>query len=349
MSDDPVALLRDQLALLPRFTLVSGKTPFQELTVLSDRLQRRILVKRDDLTGLALGGNKVRQAEFFIGAARARGADCLLAGGSYPHSNHARVLAAAARVAGLEPVILFRPDGGAPRDDARGNALLTRLLASEVRFVDALRDAPDSDRRAEVEFRRQIFETEADRLREAGRTPYVVLGSSMALGVMGYVAAAIELHEQLRSLDISPTKVFVTSLGATHAGLELGARLLGEQYEVVGIAYQPTERAHAEATIEALVAEGARLLELEVPTATRIRTDVHEAGDGYAMPTVRSRNALRVAAASDALVLDPTYTAKGFAGLLRWVEEERVADGETVVFLHTGGIPELLAQSSKEL
>ena len=213
---------------------------------LSERLGRRILVKRDDLTGLALGGNKVDRRSSSSVTRWRSGADSLLAGGSYPHSNHARVLAAAARVAGLEPVILFRPDGGASRDDERGNALLTHLLASEVRFVDALRDAPDSDRRAEVEFRRQIFESEADRLREAGRTPYVVLGSSVALGVMGYVVAAMELHEQLRSLDIAPSKVFVTSLGATHAGLELGARLLGEQYEVIGIAYQPSERAHAE-------------------------------------------------------------------------------------------------------
>ena len=294
------------------------------MTRLSERLGRRILVKRDDLTGLALGGNKVRQAEFFIGDALAQGADTLLAGGSYSHSNHARVLAAAARVAGLEPVILFRPDGLASRDDERGNALLTHLLASEVRFVDALRDAPDSDRRAEIEFRRQIFESEADRLREAGRTPYVVLGSSVALGVMGYVVAAMELHEQLRSLDIAPSKVFVTSLGATHAGLELGARLLGEQYEVVGIAYQPSERAHAETTIEALLAEGARLLGLDVPAATRRSNRRPGSRRRLRHTDGRSRQALRVAATSDALVLDPTYTAKGFAGLLRWVEEERV-------------------------
>jgi 1-aminocyclopropane-1-carboxylate deaminase/D-cysteine desulfhydrase-like pyridoxal-dependent ACC family enzyme len=319
------------------------------MTRLSERLGRRILVKRDDLTGLALGGNKVRQAEFFIGAARASGADCLLAGGSYPHSNHARVLAAAARVAGLEPLILFRADGDASRDDERGNALLTHLLASEVRFVDALRDAPASDRRAEVGFRRQIFELEADRLREAGRTPYVVLGSSVALGVMGYVVAALELHQQLRNLDIAPSKIFVTSLGATHAGLELGARLLGEQYEVIGIAYQPSERAHAESTIEALAAEGARLLGLDVPSATNVQTDVEEAGEGYAIPTVRSRQALRLAATSDALVLDPIYTAKGFAGLLRWIEEERVDYGDTVIFVHTGGIPELFARTWKEL
>jgi 1-aminocyclopropane-1-carboxylate deaminase/D-cysteine desulfhydrase-like pyridoxal-dependent ACC family enzyme len=349
LLDDQVTLLGDRLALLPRFPLVNGKTPLHDLTVLSERLDRRILVKRDDLTGLALGGNKVRQAEFFIGDARARGADSLLAGGSYSHSNHARVLAAAARVAGLEPVILFRPNGGAARDDERGNALLTHLLASEVRFVDALRDAPESDRRAEVEFRRRIFESEADRLREEGRTPYVVLGSSLALGVMGYVAAAVELKEQLRSLDIAPSKVFVTSLGATHAGLELGARLIGEEYEVVGLAYQPSERAHAESTVEALIAEGARLLGVDVPAATRVRTDVEEAGEGYAVPTSRSRNALRVAATSDALVLDPTYTAKGFAGMLRWVEEGRVEHGETVVFVHTGGIPELFARTSNEL
>ena len=103
------------------------------------------------------------------------------------------------------------------------------------------------------------------------------------------------------------------------------------------------------ATIEALVAEGARLLGLEVPSATNVRTDVEEAGEGYAIPTVRSRQALRLAATSDALVLDPTYTAKGFAGLLRWVEEERVDHGETVVFIHTGGIPGLFARTWKEL
>jgi 1-aminocyclopropane-1-carboxylate deaminase/D-cysteine desulfhydrase-like pyridoxal-dependent ACC family enzyme len=340
--------LAGRLTSIPRYQL-AVETPLQEMTGLSQRLGRRILVKRDDLTGLALGGNKVRQAEFFIGDARATGADSLLAGGSYSHSNHARVLAAAARVAGLEPIILFRPEGRSSSGDKRGNALLTRLLSCDVRFVEALRDAPDLDRRAEVEFRRRIFESEADRLRAEGRKPYVVLGSSVALGVMGYVAAALELHEQLRSLDVAPSKVFVTSLGATHAGLELGARLLGEEYEVVGIAYQPSDRASAESTVAALLAEGAKLLGLQIPAATKVQTDVEEAGEGYGISTPRSRKALRLAATSDALILDPTYTAKGFAGLLRWVEEERVDHGETVVFVHTGGIPELLARTWKEL
>jgi 1-aminocyclopropane-1-carboxylate deaminase/D-cysteine desulfhydrase-like pyridoxal-dependent ACC family enzyme len=340
--------LAARLAAVPRYEL-AVKTPLQTMTRLSERLGRRILVKRDDLTGLALGGNKVRQAEFFIGDARASGADSLVAGGSYAHSNHARVLAAAARVAGLEPVILFRPDERSSSHDERGNALLTHLLASDVRFVDALRDAPDLDRRGEVEFRRGIFESEAERLRGEGRRPYVVLGSSIARGVMGYVAAALELHEQLRSLDVAPSKVFVTSLGATHAGLELGARLLGEEYEVVGVAYQPSDRANAESTVEALAAEAAKLLGLEIPPVTNVQTDVEEAGEGYGISTAQSRKALSLAATSDALILDPTYTAKGFAGLLRWVEEERVDRDETVVFVHTGGIPELLARTWKEL
>ena len=346
MSLDEV---EQRLGRLARVSLLAGETPLHELTQLSRTLRRRIFVKRDDLTGLGFGGNKVRQAEFFVGDALAHGADVLIAGGSFAQSNHARVLAAAARAAGLEPVILLRPGGGLAGADGRGNALVTRLLAADVRVVEALRDAPAADRQTEIAFRRQVFEAVADELRLQGRTPYIVLGSSVGRGVVGYVAASAELHRQTRRLGLTFSKVFVTSLGATHAGLELGARLLAEPHEVVAFAYQPAEPAAAVATVERLVEDGAGVLGVEVPPGVRVEVDVAEAGRRYAASTPRSRAALRLAAASDALMLDPTYTAKGFAGMLRWIEEGKVAEGESVLFVHTGGLPGLFARSHREL
>ncbi len=340
--------LEQRLGLLPRFSLLHGETPVHELPHLSRRLRRRIFVKRDDLTGLAFGGNKVRQAEFFVGDALAQGADTLIAGGSFAQSNHARVLAAAARAAGLEPVILLRPGGGLAGADLRGNALVTRMLAADVRVVEALRDAPAGDRRTEIAFRRDQFEAVADELRRQGRRPYTVLGSSMGRGVAGYVAASAELHRQATRLQLAFSTVFLTSLGATHAGLALGAHLLGEQHEIVAFAYQPAEAEHAERTVGRLVREGAGLLGV-APGSVTIQTDVGEAGPRYAASTPRSRAALRLAATADALMLDPTYTAKGFAGMLRWLEEGRVAEGESVLFVHTGGLPGLFARSHREL
>jgi 1-aminocyclopropane-1-carboxylate deaminase/D-cysteine desulfhydrase-like pyridoxal-dependent ACC family enzyme len=275
--------------------------------------------------------------------------DTIIAGGGFAQSNHARVLAAAARAAGLDPVILLRPGQGPAAADKRGNALVTHLLASDVRWVEELRDAPAEDKRAEIEFRRQIFESHADSLRRSGRTPYVVLGSSTALGVMGYVAAAAELHRQACRLEVSFSKIFVTSLGATHAGLELGSRLLESPHEVIGFAYQPSDRDRAEATVRDLLTDGARLLGVEQPSTVAIYTDVKDAGARYAASTRRSREALRMAAASDALLLDPTYTSKGFAGMLRWIDEGRVAEGESVLFVHTGGLPGLFARSWRDM
>jgi 1-aminocyclopropane-1-carboxylate deaminase/D-cysteine desulfhydrase-like pyridoxal-dependent ACC family enzyme len=339
----------ERLSRLARYPLCPSETPLQALPQLSASTGRRLFVKRDDLTGLAFGGNKVRQAEFLIGAALDSGADTILAGGSFAQSNHARILAAAARAAGLDSVILVRPGSGPASAPRSGNALLTRLLASEVRVVHELAHAPSEDRLQELDYRREIFEREAQRLRSQGRTPYVVLGSSTALGVMGYVAAAIELDAQTRRLGVSFSHVFVTSLGATHAGLELGLRLLGWTHALVGVAYQPVDARRAGSTVEQLALAGAGLLGLEPPESISITTDLDEAGAGYGLPTDRSRAALKRAATSDGLLLDPTYTAKGFAAMLRRIEDDRVPEEATVLFVHTGGMPALFTQSSTEL
>jgi 1-aminocyclopropane-1-carboxylate deaminase/D-cysteine desulfhydrase-like pyridoxal-dependent ACC family enzyme len=328
---------------VPRLRLAATPTPLQELHTLSRETGVRILVKRDDLTGLAFGGNKVRQAEFFIGVALNEGADVLVAGGSYAQSNHARVSAAAARVAGLRAVILVRPGEGRPSDPAGGNALVTLQIADEVRVMHELADVPRGDRLGEVAHRRALFARVADELRATGATPYVLAGSSTGLGVMGYIAGAIELHDQLTALEIEPAAVFVTSLGVTHAGLALGARLLGDEHRVVGVGYQPAAPGEAAGWVRQLIHEGAAMLGIDVPDGIDVTSDTRQAGDAYGVMTPRIRETIRHVAHSDALLLDPIYSAKGFSGLLDWIREGRIAAGETVVFVHTGGLPGLFA------
>lgn len=338
---DKVEVLEGALANLPRFRLTGGETALHELPRLSREVGCSIYVKRDDLTGLAFGGNKVRQAEYFVGAALASGADIIVAGGGYAQSNHARVLAAAARAAGLDSLILVRPNDAA-RNTSGGNAIVTRLVASEVRVVDALAGAPIGDRLEELEYRRIVFEDVAEELRSQGRTPFVVLGSSTALGVMGYVSAAIELRRQIDVLGQSFSKIFVTSLGATHAGLLLGMSLLEVETDVVGVAYQPVSVGHAEAAIRALVDAGASLI--KHPGGGRgaqVRTEPGFAGSAYRAVTAEAEKARRRVAESDALILDPIYTAKGFAAMLQWIDDGRVERGERVLFIHTGGLPAL--------
>jgi 1-aminocyclopropane-1-carboxylate deaminase/D-cysteine desulfhydrase-like pyridoxal-dependent ACC family enzyme len=340
------AELGDRLARLPRVALATLPTPIQELHHLSRELGVRILVKRDDLTGLALGGNKVRQAEFFVGEAIAAGSDVIVAGGSFAQSNHARVCAAAARAAGLGAIILVRPGEGPTADAATGNALLTRLIADEVRTVAALGDVPRGDRLAEVEHRTAVFESVARELRAQGQRPYVLVGSSTPIGVMGYVNAALELREQRRELDLEFSKLFVTSLGVTQAGLELGSRTLGEPYEVVGIAYQPTGGRGAE-WIEQLMEGAAALLGIDLPSGTSIVNEDATAGPGYGVADASAWEAIALGARSESLLLDPVYTAKGFAGLLQWIRDGRVRRGDSVLFIHTGGLPGLFAYGSE--
>ena len=334
--------LERRLDEIPRYPLLAATTPIHDLPRLSEALGVRILVKRDDLTGLAFGGNKVHQAEFFIGAALAAGADTLVAGGSFAQSNHARVCAAAATAAGLRSVILVRPGEGRTSDDTTGNARVTRLVADEVRVLAALAEVPRDDRLGEIARRRDVFESVAAELRTAGCHPYVLLGSSSALGVMGYVAASLELAAQCRALGLELSTVFATSLGATHAGLLLGASLLDAPYDVVGVGYQPTTDEIAASWVRRLMDDAAALLRVATVRADVV-SDARHGGPEYGIASKASSEALDLAAHSDALLLDPVYTAKGFAGLLAWIREGRIAPGETVLFVHTGGLPALFA------
>jgi 1-aminocyclopropane-1-carboxylate deaminase/D-cysteine desulfhydrase-like pyridoxal-dependent ACC family enzyme len=338
--------LETRLSEFPKYPLAAVPTPLQSARRLSKALGGpTIFVKRDDLTGLAFGGNKVRQMEYFIGEAAARAADVFIGGGGFAQSNHARVCSAAARAAGMLPVIIVRPGGpevGLAGSMRSGNALITRALCDDIRTVPELAMAP-RERLAEVEARRDVFEAVACEYRARGHRPYSLVGSSVALGALGYVGAALELEKQFQTMRIRPSWIVVTSLGVTQAGLELGSRLLGASWRVYGVAYMPTQGKGNE-TVARLTNEAAELLRVDVQVSPDDVLNVDAvAGPAYGVPSDASQHASELAAVTEGLLLDPVYSSKGLAGLQAGIELGQFTGEDTIVFVHTGGQPSLFA------
>jgi D-cysteine desulfhydrase family pyridoxal phosphate-dependent enzyme len=316
----------------PRFPLALLPTPLVEAPRLSQALGGpRIFIKRDDLTGFGFGGNKVRGLEFYLAEALAQNAEVIVTGAG-PQSNHIRATAAAARVAGLD-IIAVMHDSRPP--NAQGNLLLDDLLGVQLRFTNH----PD----------RTLVDAEinhvADELRRAGRRPYVIpRGGASALGALGYVEAVREINAQLETLNVHPGwLVLGTGACGTQAGLIAGAKMHGASYRVLGIT---VSRPVAECVerITRISREAAQLAgrEIEVrPEEALVRDGF--IGPGYGIPTPEGIDAIRLAARTEGIFFDPTYTGKAMAGLSAEIRSGRIGKDETVVFLHTGGEPGLFA------
>jgi D-cysteine desulfhydrase family pyridoxal phosphate-dependent enzyme len=316
-----------ELERVPRMELATVPTPLQEMPRLAAAIGLdRLLVKRDDNTGLALGGNKARKLEYLVEAARLAGADILLTLGA-PQSNHCRMTAAAARVAGMDAHLVLN---GPPIEEVQGNLLLDRLLGATWSFSPG---RPSAQTMAEV----------AEELRAAGRRPYVIPGGgSNGLGALGYVRCAFELTEQLAERDERPRYVVCAggSCG-TLSGLTLGLALSGSgaQLAAVSISNSVPDRV---ARARQIMTESCELLDLPLPPAVPEIWGGY-VGSGYGMPTELTTLALESAALTEGLLLDPVYTAKAFGGLIGEVEAGRVKHDDLVVFVHTGGTPALFA------
>jgi D-cysteine desulfhydrase len=279
----------------------------------------RLWVKRDDCTGLATGGNKARKLQLLVADALATGCDVLVTAGG-PQSNHARSTAAAAARTGMGCVLAFNSD---PPDGTEANQLLDVLLGAARRFVGPLA-MDDLD---------AVVERIADELRAAGRRPYVIpLGGSSPLGASAYVTAAEEILADLGHEDV--LVVTATGSGGTHAGL--AARLGHER--VLGI--DVGALADPAAAVRRLAIEVAERLDLPAPPGEpRIVRD--QIGDGYGAATGACLSAIRVAARTEGLLLDPVYSGKAMAGLMAQAGSDLQA--RSVVFLATGGVPALFA------
>jgi 1-aminocyclopropane-1-carboxylate deaminase/D-cysteine desulfhydrase-like pyridoxal-dependent ACC family enzyme len=337
--------LRRAIDRLPRAALARLPTPLDELPNFGRALGGvRVLVKREDMTGLAFGGNKTRELDFFIGAAEAEGAGTFVAGGGAAQSNHAVQCAAAARRRGLDPVLLLH---GSPSEFPQGNELLTRILDARVHFVPPGEDPSDAamDRRNDLEPRMREL---AAQYEKRGRRVYVLPSSFHPLGAVAYADCGLELLEQLNGLSIRPDHLYVTSAGATQAGLVLAFKLLEAQIPVQGISYT----ANAPGLKDRLARLGTQTaLLLGVETTVNAEDILTEsfAGPGYGQVSPAGREAMQLLARTEGMFVDPVYNAKGLAGLIEHVSTGRIKSGETVVFVHTGGLPAIFGHSEELL
>ncbi len=317
---------------ISRTRLASVPTPLLATPSLAARLgaQMPIFVKADDRTGLGLGGNKVRKLEYELAPERLRGVTHLVTAGG-PHSNHCRVVAAAAAQLGLQCALVIN---GQPEDAGRGNAYLHRLLGARIVTIP---DRQDRDP-AMAEEARRIAAT-------GGKALVVPVGASTPRGALGYVRAAVEMHSQLHSP--APAWIFVcTSSGGTLAGLILGCAMLDWPARLVGVS--PDEPAAVVRDKAVGLALDAARLTGQPGLADRVRslsdslvTTDEFVGAGYGAATPEGEEATRIFGAHAGVILDPVYTAKAAAAMVAWVARGRIPSTDQVVFVHTGGHPAL--------
>ena len=326
------------IARFPRVRLGHAPTPIDPAPNLGAALGIDLRIKRDDCTGLAFGGNKVRQLEFHFGEAEARGADTVLVTGAV-QSNLVRIAAAAARKLGMAVHIQLedRVDGMGALYRASGNLLLDRVLGATLHAFPEGEDEAAAD---------AALERRAAALAAEGRKPYVIHSAPghAPLGGLGYVVAAEESTEKARDLGIGFDAVVCASGSAlTHAGMLVGLRALGEQVPVLGICVR--RDAAGQAARVAQVA-GALAAMIDCPAAFDAGdVDVSDAvlAPGYGRLNEAVREAMAMAAGHEGLLLDPVYTAKAMAGMIAHVRSGRIAAGSRVLFIHTGGQPALFA------
>ncbi|MFK7751925.1 MAG: D-cysteine desulfhydrase family protein [Sedimentitalea sp.] len=318
----------------PRATLLSGPTPLEHLPRLSEQLGVDLWIKRDDLAGVSMGGNKARQLEFYLGAALSAQADTVLITGAV-QSNFVRTAAASAAKLGLKTIVQL--EDRVPHTDATygrsGNVLLSRILGAEVMHYPHGEDEAGAD---------AALRARAEMLQEEGRRGYVIplgLGNS-PLGALGYMRAAEEILEQDPGFD---TMVIPSGSGLTHVGLLAGLRANQCGADVIGSCVRrdaSQQRARLTTVLEALHG----LLGADTETTQQdIQLWDGALAPGYGQIGATAQQAMALLAQTEGLILDPVYTAKAFAAIPAMIESGEIAKGSRVLFVHTGGLPALFA------
>ena len=321
-----------RIEFLPRLTLAHLPTPIERLERLSQALGGpELLIKRDDQTGLALGGNKVRKLEFLVGQALEQGADTLVTAGA-AQSNHCRQTAAAAAKVSLHCELLLN---GKKPDVPNGNLLLDELLGAQVHWIERSR-------------RPAMLQELPERLRAQGRKPYVIpVGGSNGVGATGYALAMRELAGQLRAIEQRVDHVvFGSSSGGTQAGMVVGARAAGFSGKLHGVGIDKDDR--DEISYEEELAQIANNCSDYVELSERFtRNDFTVVygyvGGGYGVVGDLEREAIRMMARQEGIILDPVYTGRAFGALVDQIRKGAFKQDETVLFWHTGGAPALFA------
>lgn len=306
---------------IPKLSLGIFPTPIRRADNISRLLNTNVFIKRDDLTGLGLGGNKVRKLEYLLADAREKHAEVVFTTGG-AQSNHAMLTAAAAGRLGMKPILILKKRGVT---DRVGNQLLEHLMGTEVIFMD-------------TDSYEDIYR-EMDRLGAELGVPYykIPCGGSNALGTLGYVDCAAEIRDQGMHFDYI---VCAEGSGGTLAGLALGAKLFLPGTKVCGMMVDTDP---FDEITPRLMRESAALLgeSLEI---SRLDFELRNlCGPGYAIPSEEGNRAISLLAAEEGIFLDPVYTGKAFAGLLQMAEEGAFRETDNVLFIHTGGAGGLFA------
>ncbi|WP_026973179.1 D-cysteine desulfhydrase family protein [Aliagarivorans marinus] len=321
------------MPLSQRLPLGQLPTPVMTLPRLSQALGGpQLLIKRDDLTGLALGGNKVRKLAYLLSDALAKGHDCIITAGA-AQSNHCRQTAAACAQLGLPCHLLL---GGEPPKDISGNLLLDHLFGATVHWCGEQRKGEDAA-------------ALLAQLKSQGLNPYLVpYGGSSPIGALGFVDAIHELDKQMAEALPSHV-VFASSSAGTHAGMLVGRAQLGHDYQLLGINIdkQPGELPFDE-RIYQLTQQTSELL---ATTTTIKRADLHllddYLGEGYGVVGDAEREAISLCARYEGILLDPVYTGRAMAGLIDLIRQGRLNQQHRVLFWHTGGAPALFAYADQ--
>lgn len=325
-------MIERQLNRFNRLELLGAPTPLEKARRLSEWAGREIHLKRDDLTPLALGGNKLRKLEYLAADALAKGADTLVTAGAI-QSNHVRQTAALAARLGLGCVALLENPIGTDSTSYldNGNRLLLDLFDAKVELVDNLDNADEQ------------LQALAVRLHASGRKPYLVpIGGSNALGALGYVRAGLELAEQIEHNGQRFAGVVLASGSAgTHAGLALALAERLPDLPVIGITVSRSEEAQ-KPKVQALAERTAELLDIRMPDAFNVQLWDEYYAPRYGEANAGGLAAVRLLASQEGVLLDPVYTGKAMAGLLDGVARQRFDEGP-LIFLHTGGAPALFA------
>ncbi|MCX6169499.1 MAG: D-cysteine desulfhydrase family protein [Ignavibacteriales bacterium] len=323
---------------LPRKQIGFFPTPVTELKQLSKKLHGpRIFIKRDDLTGLAFGGNKTRKLEFLIGDALSKGCDTIITGGA-EQSNHCRQTAAACALSGLECHLVL---GGSEPELPKGNFLLDKLFGAHIHWSGEFRKGEKIPKISE-------------KLIQLGKNPYIIpYGGSNEIGVAGFVEAVNELKIQLEQINQKISHViFASSSGGTHAGLVLGKYIYKQNFNLIGVEIDKEESGnlvYSEHLLN-LTNSSAKFLGVD-HTFTKndfiLRNEY--LGEGYGIVGELDRRAIKLLAETEGILVDPVYTGRAFGALVDTVEHNEFKDTDTILFWHTGGTPAIFSYAEKIL
>ena len=318
------------LTRFPRLEFIGAPTPLEYLPRFSDYIGRDIFIKRDDVTPLAMGGNKLRKLEFLAADALREGADTLVTAGAI-QSNHVRQTAAVAAKLGLHCVALLENPMGTKAENylSNGNRLLLDLFNTQVEMCEALTD-PNA----------QLAEL-ATRLEAQGFRPYMIpVGGSNALGALGYVESALEIAQQCEGAVSISSVVVASGSAGTHAGLAVGLEQVMPEAELIGVTVS-RKVADQLPKVVTLQQEIARSLELTATAGITLWDDYF--APAYGIPNDDGMEAVKLLARLEGILLDPVYTGKAMAGLIDGISQKRFKDEGPILFIHTGGAPALFA------